>query len=168
MEILYCPRCGAQNSQNETRCHSCGALLPGSAGAASIQGHPEAGSSAGHIELTAKPPVIKWYLIYCIAMALLYIGCTVFGGLLTFADLSSFSAGRDLMEMKIQGIIMLVVGIPLFFLYAAAPFLPRKPWNWIFSIVLICIGMTSCCCIPACVPLLIFWIKPETKEYFQQ
>jgi hypothetical protein len=26
--------------------------------------------------------------------------------------------------------------------------------------------MTSVCCIPACVPLLIYWIKPETKAYF--
>jgi hypothetical protein len=32
--------------------------------------------------------------------------------------------------------------------------------------VLICIGMNSCCLLPASIPLLIFWIKPETKTYF--
>lgn len=167
MQNIICPRCGAQNSSIDKRCHSCDAPLAGSADAAGLQGHPGTSAYPGIAESPAKPPVIKWYVVYSIAMALLYIGCTVFGGFLSFADLSSFSAGRDLMGMKIQGIIMLVVGIPLFFLYAAAPFLPRKPWNWIFSMVLICIGMTSCCCIPACIPLLIFWIKPETKQYFQ-
>jgi hypothetical protein len=32
--------------------------------------------------------------------------------------------------------------------------------------VIICLGMTSACFLPVCIPLLIFWIKPETKLYF--
>jgi hypothetical protein len=28
------------------------------------------------------------------------------------------------------------------------------------------IGMTSCCFLPFLIPLLIYWLKPETKAYF--
>jgi hypothetical protein len=44
--------------------------------------------------------------------------------------------------------------------------LPPRPWTWIYHLVIICFGMTSACCIPMCVPLVIFWLKPDTKAYF--
>jgi hypothetical protein len=37
-----------------------------------------------------------------------------------------------------------------------------------YDLVLICIGMTSCCILPAAIPLLIFWLKPEAKNWFHQ
>ena len=53
-------------------------------------------------------------------------------------------------------------GVP----FAIAPFLPRRSWVWIYDVVLICFGMTSICSMPAAIPLLIFWFKPETQAYF--
>jgi uncharacterized membrane protein HdeD (DUF308 family) len=100
-------------------------------------------------------------------MAALYVACAFAGGFLMSANLGPYLHGRDITEVRVQGIIMLALGIVLFFLFAAALFFPRKPWNWTFGIVLICLGMTSCCCLPACIPLLIYWIKPETKAYYQ-
>jgi hypothetical protein len=51
----------------------------------------------------------------------------------------------------------------------ALPFvLPRRPWVWVYDMVVICIGLTSCCIMPAALPLLIYWIKPEVKAWFQQ
>jgi hypothetical protein len=44
--------------------------------------------------------------------------------------------------------------------------MPRRPWAWIFGLVLICIGLTSLCCLPVAIPLLLSWLKPETKSYF--
>jgi hypothetical protein len=38
---------------------------------------------------------------------------------------------------------------------------------WIYGIVLIALGMTSACFVPACIPLLIYWLKPDAKSYFQ-
>jgi hypothetical protein len=37
---------------------------------------------------------------------------------------------------------------------------------WVYDIVLICLGMTSVCCMPVTIPLLIFWIKPDAKAWF--
>jgi len=28
--------------------------------------------------------------------------------------------------------------------------------------------LTSCCILPAAVPLLIYWVKPETKAWFNR
>ena len=50
--------------------------------------------------------------------------------------------------------------------FAAPLFMPREKWVWIFDLVLICFGFTTCCLIPACIPLLIFWLKPEAKAWF--
>ena len=33
-------------------------------------------------------------------------------------------------------------------------------------LILIAISMTSLCCIPAAVPLIIFWIKEENRQYY--
>lgn len=36
----------------------------------------------------------------------------------------------------------------------------------IVGIVAIAMGMTSACCMPAAIPLLIFWINDKTRKYF--
>jgi hypothetical protein len=38
---------------------------------------------------------------------------------------------------------------------------------WIYQIVLIGLGLTSVCCLPATVPLLISYVKPEVKAWFE-
>ena len=50
-------------------------------------------------------------------------------------------------------------------IYAVAAFVPYKPWAWTFGLVAICLGLSSCMALAA-VPLLIFWMKPETKAAF--
>lgn len=72
----------------------------------------------------------------------------------------------DQTEIVMVGGIYAALGAVFFIIFAAALFLPPKPYNWIVGIVLICLGMTSCCFLPICVPLLIYWIKPETKAFF--
>jgi hypothetical protein len=51
--------------------------------------------------------------------------------------------------------------------YVVAAFVPRKPWGWILGLIAI-IGSIFPFCITAAgaVPLLIHWLKPETKRYF--
>lgn len=112
----------------------------------------------------ARPEVVRWYRIYSICMALLYVVCLVFGAVLLVADLPLEELDMD--EARIQGGAMLVVGILFAPAYFVAALSPRAPWGWIYGFVTIGIGMTSCCCLPATIPLLIFWMKPETKAFF--
>ena len=111
-----------------------------------------------------SPAVVVWFKVYTGLMALLYFSCFIGGlGMFYFAGDPS---GELRVELYIQGAILSVIGLP-FAIACTLPFvLPRKPWVWVYDIVIIVIGMTSCCCIPACVPLLIFWLKPETKIWF--
>src|SRR5262249_43827836 len=107
------------------------------------------------------PGVVLWARLYAVAFALMYLACTICGVLvLVFAnDLGA----HDRAENLINGVIMTVMGPPLLGLSIVTAFAPRKKWGWIINIVLIGLGMMSCCCLPASVPLLIFWMKPETK-----
>lgn len=61
----------------------------------------------------------------------------------------------------------LAVGVVMLPLYGVAPFLPRGKVAWIYGIVLLAMGLTSCCFIAFSIPLFIFWLKPETRAYFE-
>ena len=97
-------------------------------------------------------------------MALLYLACIGMGVVFLVVDPSAMDS--DPVEAIITGVVLIVVSAPLMIAFAAAPFLPRRGWAWIAGMLLIGLGMTSCCCVPACLPLLLQWIKPETKAWF--
>lgn len=135
-----CRQCGLVNWDYEEVCKRCAASLN-----------------------LATPPVYKWFVVYCIAMALLYLTTAVMGIVFMFIEPDKDMSAE---EAKIMGIVFLILGLAFFVPYASAPFLPRKSWVWIFGLVLICLGLTSACCLPASIPLLIFWLKPEMKEFY--
>ena len=104
------------------------------------------------------PPVWRWYVVYTVAMAVMYLAVTIGGGFVFVAAPHG--------EGQVQGAIMAVIGLPLMILYGAAPFLRKTSTTYTVHLVLIGIGLTSACCVPACLPLLIYWLKPETKAFF--
>lgn len=108
--------------------------------------------------------VFFWYRIYAGLMALLYAVLVAVGFLIVYAVPPSNR--RDDADPILVGSIYAIGGALFFVPFAAALFLPKKPWTWIYHIVLICIGMTSCCTLPVTIPLLINWLKPETKAFF--
>ena len=97
-------------------------------------------------------------------MALMYVGCFI-GGLALIVLVDELPE-REQAELYINGIILAVIGLPLAIACGLPLCFPRKRWVWIYNIVIIAIGLTSCCCIPVCVPLLIFWLKPATKVWY--
>lgn len=115
-----------------------------------------------------QPPVVKWYKAYCILMILVYAVCGVLGMLmLTFQpQLAAALPKAKPSELLTQSFVMLGIGVPFSVIFLIALFLPDNPRTWTFHIVLICVGLMSCCFWPASIPLLIFWMKPETKKYF--
>lgn len=115
---------------------------------------------------TEKPPVYNWYVVYCIVMAVMYLLVAVVGVFFVINPELMAKTNEDVMALGITGVLYIVLGIILMIPYAIAPFLPPKSWVWIYGIVMIAIGMTSCCCLPVTIPLLIYWIKPDMKRYF--
>lgn len=104
-----------------------------------------------------------WYRVYCLVMAFLSLALAGIGAF--FVLVPEVMPPRDRDQMFVMGIAYGVLGIVFFCLYAVAALLPPKPYNWIIGIVIIALGMTSCCTLPAAIPLLIFWVKPETQEF---
>jgi hypothetical protein len=97
-------------------------------------------------------------------MALMYLLCLVGGIVVLVAEPSSSGTSAD--EAALMGLIFAVLGLVLSIPFAIGPFLPRSPGAWTFDLVLICIGLGSACCLPVTIPLLLAWLKPETKAYF--
>jgi hypothetical protein len=44
---------------------------------------------------------------------------------------------------------------------------PLRPWTWVFHLCLICLGMLNPVLLLVCIPLAIYWLKPETNAYYR-
>lgn len=106
-----------------------------------------------------------WYRVYCAVLAFLYLLCVIAGVLLAVLDLPP-SPDLSRQEMTVISIVFALFCGVLFLLAVVALLLPAKPYNWIVGIIMIGVGMTSCAFLPFMIPLLIYWLKPETKAYF--
>lgn len=111
-----------------------------------------------------KPPVWGWYVAYCVAMAIMWFMFVPLGLAFIFSEPPNREMSPQ--EAQVIGLIFIGLGVALMVPYLAAPFLPRRRWAWVLGIVLIALSMSGTCCLPAAIPLLIYWVKPETKMFF--
>lgn len=112
------------------------------------------------------PGVILWARVYSGLLGLTYVGVAVLGIVVLVAGVAVAPTGGDQVSAVFLGVLYTVLGV-LFAIpsiWAAAA--PRKRYSWYLNMVMICIGMTSCACLPFCIPLLIHWLKPETKAWY--
>ena len=112
------------------------------------------------------PAVVTWFRVYAAVMTFIYMLLLIVAVLMLVFAPSLADEDNSEEVLLIQGTVFAVISLPLGGMFIIGAFMPLKPWAWIYGIVLIGLGMTSCCCLPATVPLLIFWIKPETQTYF--
>ena len=108
--------------------------------------------------------VFFWYRFYTGALALLYLIVTIGAVAALLIPIESREYPRQ--QVILMAAIYAAIGIAFLIVFAVATLLPAKPYNWIVGIIIIAIGMTSCCLWPATIPLLIYWIKPETQAFF--
>ena len=135
-----CQQCGLVNWDYDEFCKRCHASL--------------------HV---ATPAAYKWFVVYCVLMALVCLLMTLIGLVYLLTEPEPDMSAE---EATIMGVVFLASGLLFFLPYAFAPFLPRRSWVWVFGLVLICLGLSSTCCLPVCIPLLIFWLKPEMKAFY--
>jgi hypothetical protein len=114
----------------------------------------------------AAPPVVMWYRVYCVVLLLLYFACACGGVALIALRGQMADAKTPEVEWLINGIVLLGTGVVMFALFLAALVLPVRPWTWVYHLVMIALGLTSCCTWSATIPLLIQWLKPATQHYF--
>lgn len=113
---------------------------------------------------TATPGVIFWFKVYCWILCVIHL-------LVIAMAISLFFVEPEKLETPvsfayIMGTIMLVYGATFFVLGLLPLIIQHRPWLRVFDLIVICVGLTNCCFWPICIPLLIFWCKPEVKQYF--
>ncbi|MDH3531019.1 MAG: hypothetical protein OEQ28_15770 [Acidobacteriota bacterium] len=175
MNGLKCPKCGLVNLLTAESCHRCNHVFTDSAPATEVsvpveetfQARSYASGADGGIpeDNETGRKTFFWYRVYCAVMLLLYVALMALGLLSVVISGDSVTPEQQ-QEAFIVGIIYFVLGLAFAAVYGIALVLPRKPFNWIYGIVMIAIGLTSCCLLPATVPLFLFWLKPETKRFF--
>lgn len=115
--------------------------------------------------LAAQPPkVLLWFKLYCGFLCVLYLGTAAFSIVLFFTDPGDAEFPK--VAACLFGGVLLATSAVLFCVCLLPLLLSPRPWLCTFDLVVICLGMTSACFLPICIPLLIFWLKPETKKYF--
>ena len=112
------------------------------------------------------PEAILYFRLYAGLITL----CSVVAMLLGLYVVVSGSLGRASAkspELELVGGIYAVMGVIF-----AAPFLVallagRRPWVHTLGTVLIILTMTTACCLPIAIPLLIVWLKPEVRRWYE-
>lgn len=113
-----------------------------------------------------SPPGHPLYVAYAVVMMLLYVGCAVYGYLLMRGDVTPpepYSPGL----VTLWGVVVLAIGASMALVYLVGILAPKRPWGWVYKLVLICIGLSSCVTWPVTIPLLRRWLKPDMKRYYR-
>jgi hypothetical protein len=111
------------------------------------------GGSYAMVQPHVGPPSVwTWFIVYCVLMVL-YCAFLMF---MAFAHAKS-NPTTMVVQLLLNG-----MGVILFI---AALFLPKQRWAWIYDIVMICFGFITCC-LPFSIALLVFWLRPEVKRFF--
>jgi hypothetical protein len=67
---------------------------------------------------------------------------------------------------RVAGLLYGGIGLGGFIPTMIALFAGRRPWVHTLGTVVIGLGMFSLCCIPVLIPLLIAWLKVETRRWY--
>jgi hypothetical protein len=113
---------------------------------------------------TGTPSVWIWFIVYCCLVALVGAFYVLIGVIAIVSPSTDPNVSRE--SSLIGGLFFVIFYGLIGAVFGAAPFLPKQPWVWIYDLVLICLSLPVCCCTPFAIPLLIFWLKPETKAFF--
>lgn len=110
-----------------------------------------------------RPAVVLWFRIFCVATALLYLSIAAAG--VAFFFVPELQSDREI-DATVMGVLLSGLGLGLAALFIAPFFFAPSKGSWIFGLVLIGLTMSSCCFWPVSIPLLIYWIRADNKEYF--
>jgi hypothetical protein len=119
-------------------------------------------------ELIPPPRVLVWYRVYCAVEGTLSLVDVIAGGgaLLFCRQLAEWLGNGEPGAYAVVGALAVAVGLVQAGLFWLAFFLPRRPWAWIYHLVLIGLGLTDPCFFFPCIFLMVFWLKAPTRTYF--
>lgn len=117
------------------------------------------------------PEAVYYFRIYAVLMILLLLGGCGLGLYLMLEPIIHGSIGTSSATGEwIWGLFVTGASVVFLIPHAIALFAGRARWNYTLVTILLGLnllwGWTSCCGMIITIPLLIAWMKPETKRYF--
>jgi hypothetical protein len=131
----------------------------------------------------ARPTVVTLYRIWCGLILIVYVAlgineALVLAGKATprLGPITEFFSNDDpklhakLLEEERQnsivGLALALIGATIF--AVGMVYCPRAQWAWVWGIVAVIVSVFPLCVsLGGAIPLLIYWLKPETKRYFR-
>jgi len=110
---------------------------------------------------------VNFFKIYAGFMILLYVLVALLGFVFVIFNESMSDAENPPVLIIIYGVMFVLTGLIFAAFFSASFFLPKNKAGYIVNLVLIAFSLSSCCFWPFCIPLLIQWLKPEVKKYYQ-
>lgn len=123
------------------------------------------------IEYPGKPPtpaVWGWYVVLCVLMA----ACNgVIAGSGVYLASNSGELSRISQDSAAfwqgYGGFVLWIGIVFGLVNLVMPFLPKKPWAYMVHLANILGACLFICPAAMALPILVFWLRPEVREFFE-
>jgi hypothetical protein len=129
------------------------------------------GLPPGYVTPTANdaPPVVLYFRLYAGFVALMGMGVAAMGLISAVMPLLTEKSPKtgDLVGTAVLGGFFMLIGLVMAALHVVATVMPRRPWAHTYGLVTLALAFvffTGCCI--AAVPLLIFWSRPEVKDWF--
>jgi hypothetical protein len=119
------------------------------------------------MEEERPPEAVYYFRIYAIVTLLWLLGAFGFGLWMMLEPLMKHGGGATSAGEWVAGLLIAIVAGIFIVPHAIVLFAGRGQWVYTLAVVLIGMSMLSnTCCLPVTIPLLIVWMKPETKKWF--
>ncbi len=122
-----------------------------------------------------KPPkILAWYKGYCWLAAGLKLGLALGGlGLILSNEwwiTTTAETGTTIPNwlMPVMGAVVISIFLPMAVVTAWLPSLPVKKSTWQVHFTCLVMGCCTIALLPFALPVLIGWMKPDVKSWYQQ
>ncbi|QQS40556.1 MAG: hypothetical protein IPM63_14465 [Acidobacteriota bacterium] len=163
MNYERCTSCGFVNLPGAGNCVRCGLSL-GIDGESAERTDGDTYAEGVPRETDLGKKVLFWFRIYSGLMVLLCLPVIGLGVILI--SLAGTFESQDPQGDIAAGLIFGIGGAALAVFYGFGAFLRRSPSGWFIGKILILFGLPVCFLLPATIPLLMAWSKPDSRVYF--
>jgi len=119
------------------------------------------------MEEDRPPEAIYYFRIYAVIMLLILFGSFGTGLYMMLGPLMRGSSGSAATGEWVVGLFIAAISFVIIIPHAVVLFAGRAKWAYTLGIILIGLNMLwNTCCLPITIPLLVVWMKPETKRWF--
>ena len=122
----------------------------------------------GHPGVVDRPPDgVTWLRIFCGLQLTFFALLILLGVTMSVAlTLSPPPAHPGDPPPWTAGVFIVGLYLPLSIAYIVGLVGPRRPWMYTYGIILSVLGFMCGGCWFMAIPFLIFWVKPETKHWY--